>query len=97
MTRKNITREHLCDAAHKKVGLSRAETAALVELVLKEITDCLERGETVKFSAFGSFVVRKKRQRMGRNPKTGKQVPIPARRVLVFKPSAVLTSRINSR
>ena len=97
MARKNITREHLYNAVYKKVGLSRTETAALVELVLKEITDCLERGEAVKLSSFGSFVVRKKRQRMGRNPKTGKKVPIPARRVMVFKPSAVLTARINSR
>ncbi len=97
MARKNITREHLYNAVYEKVGLSRTETAALVEFVLKEITDCFERGEAVKFSAFGSFVVRKRRQRMGRNPKTGKKVPIPARRVMVFKPSAVLTARINSR
>lgn len=69
--------------------------AALVELVLKEITDCLERGETVKLSSFGSFVVRKKGQRVGRNPKTGKEVPISPRRVMVFKPSAILKVRIN--
>jgi len=69
---------------------------ALVELVLKEITDCLERGETVKLSSFGSFVVRKKGQRIGRNPKTGKEVPISPRRVMVFKPSAILKQRINS-
>ena len=61
-------------------------SATLVELVLKEITDCLERGETVKLSSFGSFVVRKKGQRIGRNPKTGKEVPISPRRVMVFKP-----------
>ena len=78
------------------VGLSRTESAALVELVLKEITDCLERGETVKLSSFGSFVVRKKGQRIGRNPKTGKEVPISPRRVMVFKPSAILKQRINS-
>jgi len=64
--------------------------------VLKEITDCLERGETVKLSSFGSFVVRKKGQRVGRNPKTGKEVPISPRRVMVFKPSAILKQRINS-
>jgi nucleoid DNA-binding protein len=63
----------------KKVGLSRTESAAFVELVLKEITDCLERGETVKLSSFGSFVVRKKGERVGRNPKTGKEVPISLR------------------
>ena len=68
-----------------------------VELVLKEIADCLERGERVKLSSFGLFVVRKKGQRIGRNPKTGKEVPIPARWVMVFKPSAVLKQRINSR
>ena len=63
--------------------------------MLKEITDCLERGETVKLSSFGSFVVRKKGQRIGRNPKTGKEVPISPRRVMVFKPSAILKQRIN--
>ena len=64
--------------------------------MLKEITDCLERGETVKLSSFGSFVVRKKGQRIGSNPKTGKEVPISPRRVMVFKPSAILKQRINS-
>ena len=97
MARKTITREHLYEGVSKKVGLSRTESAALVGLVLKEITDCLERGEAVKLSSFGSFIVRKKRQRMGRNPKTGKAVPISARRVMVFKPSRVLKERINSR
>src|SRR5690348_17629259 len=61
MTGKTVTRADLCEAVYQKVGLSRTESAALVELVLKEITDCLERGETVKLSSFGSFVVRKKR------------------------------------
>ena len=97
MAGRNITREHLYEAVYKKVGLSRVEAATLVELVLKEITDCLERGEAVKLSSFGSFVVRKKRQRIGRNPKTGKEAPIPARRVMVFKPSPVLKKRIKSR
>ena len=68
----------------------------MVELVLEEITDCLERGETVKLSSFGSFVVRKKGQRIGRNPKTGEEVPISPRRVMVFKPSAILKQRINA-
>lgn len=97
MAPKTITRAHLCEAVYKKGGLSRMESVTLVELVLQEITDCLMRGEAVKLSAFGSFVVRKSRPRTGRNPKTGKKVPIPARRVMVFKPSAVLTGRINSR
>ena len=96
MTGKTITRADLCEAVYQKVGLSRTESATLVELVLKEITDCLERGETVKLSSFGSFVVRKKGQRIGRNPKTGKEVPISPRRVMVFKPSAILKQRINS-
>src|SRR5439155_20116271 len=93
---KTVTRADLCEAVYQKVGLSRTESAMLVELVLKEITDCLERGETVKLSSFGSFVVRKKGQRIGRNPKTGKEVPISPRRVMVFKPSAILKQRINS-
>jgi integration host factor subunit alpha len=75
--------------------LSRTESSAFVELVLKEITDCLEKGETVKLSSFGSFMVRKKGQRIGRNPKTGTEVPISPRRVMVFKPSAILKQRIN--
>ena len=95
MTGKSITRFDLSDAVYRTVGLSRAESASLVELMLEEISDCIERGETVKLSSFGSFVVREKGQRMGRNPKTGKQAVISARRVLVFKPSAVLKQRIN--
>ena len=97
MSGKTITRADLCEAVYKQVGLSRIESARLVELVLKEIADCLERGETVKLSSFGSFVVRKKGQRMGRNPKTGKEVPIPPRRVMVFKPSDLLKQQINYR
>jgi integration host factor subunit alpha len=93
---KTITRMDLVEAVYRPVGLSRMESAALVELVLKEITDCLERGETVKLSSFGSLVVRKKRQRIGRNPKTGKEVLISPRRVMVFKPSAILKQSINS-
>ena len=89
-----VTREDLCEAVYKKVGLSRSESATLVELVLKEITDHLEHGEPVKLSSFGSFLVRMKGPRMGRNPKTGKETPIPPRRVIVFKPSAVLRQRL---
>jgi integration host factor subunit alpha len=93
MSRKTVTRADLCEAVYKKVGLSRAESAKLVELVFKEITDRLELGETVKLSSFGSFMVRKKGPRMGRNPKTGKEVPIAPRRVMVFRPSAILRQR----
>jgi len=95
MAGKSITRHDLSDAVYRTVGLSRAESASLVELMLEEISDCIERGETVKLSSFGSFVIREKGQRMGRNPKTGKEAVISARRVLVFKPSAVLKQRIN--
>jgi integration host factor subunit alpha len=94
-TRKTVTRVDLCQAVYRQVGLSLAESSAFVELVLKEITDCLEKGETVKLSSFGSFMVRKKGQRIGRNPKTGTEVPISSRRVMVFKPSAILKQRLN--
>ena len=96
MAEKLVTRADLCEAVYQKIGLSRTESAELVELVLKEITDCIERGETVKLSSFGSFVVRKKGQRIGRNPKTGTEVPISPRRVMVFKPSAILKQHINA-
>lgn len=91
---RTVTRVDLCDAVHRKVGLSRSESATLVELVFKEIIDRLEHGETVKLSSFGSFVVRSKGARMGRNPKTGKEVPIAPRRVMVFKPSAIVRQRL---
>jgi integration host factor subunit alpha len=92
---KTVTRVDLCEAVYQKVGLSRTESSAFVELVLKEITDCLEKGETLKLSSFGSFIVRKKGQRIGRNPKNGVEAPISPRRVIVFKPSAILKQRMN--
>ena len=95
MTGKTVTRADLSEAVYQKVGLSRTESAALVESVLSEICDCLAQGETVKLSSFGSFIVRDKGQRVGRNPKTGIEVPIDPRRVMVFKPSNVLKARIN--
>lgn len=95
MAGKTVTRADLCEAVYQQVGLSRTESASLVEMVLKEIADCLARGETVKLSSFGSFVVRDKGQRIGRNPKTGEEVPIEPRRVMVFKPSSILKNRIN--
>jgi integration host factor subunit alpha len=79
----SVTRFELCNAVRQKVGLSRAESTALVELVLKEITDCLERGETVMLTSFGSFEVRKKRVRIGRHPVTGEKILITPRRVIV--------------
>jgi integration host factor subunit alpha len=95
MAGRTVTRADLCEAVYQKVGLSRTESATLVEMVLGEIGDCLERGEAVKLSSFGSFVVRDKGQRLGRNPKSGQEVPIPPRRVMVFKPSNILKHRIN--
>jgi integration host factor subunit alpha len=95
MAGNTVTRADLCEAVYQKVGLSRTESAQLVERVLQEITDCLEKGETVKLSSFGSFIVRSKGQRVGRNPKTGEEVPISPRRVMVFKPSSILKARIN--
>jgi integration host factor subunit alpha len=96
MSGKTVNREYLSQALYQKVGLSHTECATLVELVLKEIMDCLERGEKVKLSAFGSFVVRKKGQRMGRNPKTGEKALISPRRVVMFKPSDTFKQRINA-
>lgn len=91
-----ITRAHLSEAVYQEVGLSRNESAELVESVLMEIGTSLSKGDTVKLSSFGSFSVRQKSGRMGRNPKTGEEVPIKPRRVLVFRPSHVLKERINS-
>ena len=92
----NEQRVELYDAVYRRVGLSRSESASLVELVLTEITDSMARGETVKLSSFGTFTVRKKAKRMGRNPKTGIAAPIPPRRVVVFKASTVMKQRINA-
>src|SRR3954468_8034154 len=95
MAGKTITRVDLYAAVYDQASLSRSESSAMVEAVFKEITDTLTKGEAVKLSGFGSFIVRKKGKRMGRNPKTGAEAPIPPRRVLVFKPSAVLKRRVN--
>ena len=95
MVNDTITRAQLTEAVYQEVGLSRNESADLVESVLDEMSDSLIRGEMVKLSSFGSFQVRQKGQRMGRNPKTGEEVPILPRRVLVFRPSHVLKKRIN--
>lgn len=94
---RTVTRADLTDAVYRRVGLSRAESAELVEVVLQEICETLSEGETVKLSSFGSFVVRDKGQRIGRNPKTGVEVPISPRRVMVFKPSNILKARINGQ
>ncbi len=85
----------LSEAVYQEVGLSRNESADLLEAVLGEISGALGKGKTVKISSFGSFSVRSKGQRVGRNPKTGEEVPILPRRVLVFRPSQLLKKRIN--
>jgi len=90
-----VTRAQLTEAVYQEVGLSRNESAELVESVIAEISDALERGEMVKISSFGSFSVRHKGQRVGRNPKTGQEVPISPRRVLVFRASHALKDQIN--
>jgi integration host factor subunit alpha len=94
---RTVTRADLAEAVYRRVGLSRAESAELVEVVLQEICDTVEQGETVKLSSFGSFIVRDKGERIGRNPKTGVEVPICPRRVMVFKPSNILKARINGQ
>ena len=93
---KTVTRVDLCEAIYQRLNLSRTESAHLLEMVLDEIGDCIVRGEAVKFSSFGSFKVRTKGQRVGRNPKTGESVLIPPRRGLAFKPSDVLKQRTAS-
>ena len=95
MADRTLTRADLSEAVYQEVGLSRNESADLLEAVLGVICDALENGETVKLSSFGSFSIRQKGQRIGRNPKTGDEVPILPRRVLVFKASAILKDRIN--
>ena len=97
MSGKTVTRAQLGEAVYQEVGLSRNESTDLLESVLSEMSSALARGETVKISSFGSFSVRQKGQRIGRNPKTGEEVPILPRKVLVFRPSQVLKNRINER
>ncbi len=95
MGERTVTRADLAEAVYHEVGLSRSESATLVDAVLDEISHSLERDGTVKISSFGTFVVRLKGERVGRNPKTGDEVPILPRRVIVFRPSQVLKDRIN--
>lgn len=97
MSGQTVTRADLCEAVYQKIGLSRTESSKLVEAVLDEICDAVARGENVKLSSFGSFIVRDKGERIGRNPKTGVEVPIEPRRVMVFKPSNVMKARINGQ
>ena len=92
---KTTTRSTLSEAVFKNVGLSRNESASLVDSVFGEILNSLIQGSDVKISSFGTFVVRKKKERIGRNPKTGQEVPITARSVVTFRASNVLKSKVN--
>jgi integration host factor subunit alpha len=94
MSGNTLTRLDLSEAVFREVGLSRNESAELVESVLKHISDALVRGENVKISSFGTFSIRDKNARMGRNPKTGEEVPIKPRRVLSFRPSHLMKERV---
>ena len=94
---KTTTRSTLSEAVFKNVGLSRNESATLVDSVFGEILKSLINGDDVKISSFGTFVVREKKERIGRNPKTGQEVPITARSVVTFRASNVLKSKVNSR
>ena len=94
---KTVTRADLAEVVYRKLGMSRADSAELVEVFLGEISDSLARGEMVKLSTFGSFIVRAKAERVGRNPKTGVEAVITPRRVMVFKPSNMLKARINGQ
>lgn len=94
MTEKTLTRMDLSEAVFREVGLSRNESADLVENILTEMSDALVAGQQVKISSFGTFSVRDKAARVGRNPKTGQEVPINPRRVLTFRPSHLMKDRV---
>jgi integration host factor subunit alpha len=96
MTEKTLTRMDLSEAVFREVGLSRNESAQLVESVLEHVSDALVAGQQVKISSFGTFSVREKKARVGRNPKTGEEVPINPRRVLTFRPSHLMKDRVAS-
>jgi integration host factor subunit alpha len=95
MSGKTLTRADLSEAVHREVGLSRTESAELVKAIIDAVAESVVTGDRVKLSSFGTFMVREKGGRVGRNPKTGQEVPITPRRVLVFRPSQVMKTRIN--
>lgn len=94
MSNSTLTRMDLSEAVFREVGLSRNESAQLVESVLDHMSDALVAGESVKISSFGTFSIRDKNARVGRNPKTGEEVPISPRRVLTFRPSHLMKERV---
>ena len=96
MSSGTVTRADLSEAVYREIGLSRSESAILVETVIDHISDSLLKGEAVKLAGFGTFSLRDKKERIGRNPKTGKEVPITSRRVLVFKPSQIMRDRVDA-
>ncbi len=95
MAGNTLTRSDLSEAVYREIGLSRNESSQMVETILGKVSEALVQGENVKVSSFGTFAVRSKGARMGRNPKTGEEVPIDPRRVLVFRPSHILKDRVN--
>ncbi len=94
--KRSLIRADIAEAIYQKIGLSRNESADMVGTILDEISESLEDGNNVKITSFGSFTVRNKRQRIGRNPKTGEEVPITPRRVLSFRPSHILRKKVNT-
>jgi integration host factor subunit alpha len=96
MSGKTLTRMDLSESVFREVGLSRNESADLVESVLDNISNALVNGENVKISSFGTFSIRDKTERIGRNPKTGEEVPIRPRRVLTFRPSHLMKDRVSN-
>ncbi len=90
-----LTRADLAETINRKMGFSRSESLVMVESILDLISSALERGENVKISGFGSFILRDKRERIGRNPKTGVEVPITPRRVMTFRASQLLKEKIS--
>ena len=96
MSESTLTRMDLSEAVFREVGLSRNESAELVESVLDHVSDALVSGESVKISSFGTFSIRDKNERIGRNPKTGEEVPIAPRRVLTFRPSHLMKERVDA-
>ena len=92
-----LTKADIIESVYSKIGFSKKESAEIVELVLETMKDALERGEKIKISGFGNFVVRNKRPRVGRNPQTGEEIEISARHVLTFRPSQVLKAVLNKR
>jgi integration host factor subunit alpha len=96
-TERNLTRADLSNAVYRDIGLSLAESSDMVDAVIEEICTALEKGDQVKLSSFGTFSLRRKKQRIGRNPKTGVEVPITPRTVLTFNASNILKARVNGK